>query len=779
MPLTPIELWRGTLRDRFGRPFEREKPPEPEDVGFLARLWRGLTPWKEEKGETLGTAWQGLMGTSFLPESVYKDPTKALTWGGALGQMGELGAGLSVAVPGAIGLRAALAPAIAKGGARGAAAQVAKTALAPVAGAERAIGAVGKGISRGVGAMTKPIGSRVAPAVTPKPLTPREQATDKLFRVLKIEKPALRETEALRHVERTRRGAMMERAAAKGEPEAALARAGKLRAGKYPTAQTPIRERFSKEEASELFGTIRDSNLRIYDKAKANDAFVKLLYSDQPLQKGEIALLGEVFGPKFVSAYETLGRKVVKGLLDVANLPRAVIASADLSATLRQGGILLARRPYLGPGMLKAQIKSFFSKNELQKLDDIIRADKDFVLFNELGGYMAPLPGKTTQLWKAEEAFMTRFARKIPLIAQSERAFIGGLNYLRFNSFKHGLKLFRKLGATSERDLRGLVKLINIASGRGDWKLLRGDIGPLASAILFSPRLQLAKLQLPAMLLPKSAAEIAHWGKYMTPVRKEAWRTMIQFLGFGAGILSMAKLAGAKIEMDPRSTDFGKIKMGETRADIWTGFAQYARFASQFLTSERKEARGGAIRELQRTGVIGRFIQSKFSPGAGLVYDILAGRTYMGEELSFETESLRRQAFYRLTPLFFQDMIDATAEEGLMGSLFAAPAFLGVGMVTHRPGEAPILRKAKPGEISFAEASRMAYQDIEARVWGNYPSELRRISDEIKKLENGDEAEQVKAKRMLMQYPAIMMARKLIALEKKRWQATNKRLYKT
>ena len=573
------------------------------------------------------------------------------------------------------------------------------------------------------------------PPVTPEPAQP---AVKKLLDILKIEKPVLRETRALRHEELQRRAAMMGKAVAEGEPEAALARAAQLRAGKLPTAGTPLREQFTSEEATQLFGVVRDSPLQIYEKVRAYDAFNKILLTNEPLQRNEIRLLGEVFGPEFVARFDTLGRKAIKLALDLANLPRALIASGELSATLRQGGILLARRPYLAPQMVWKQIKAFFSKKSLQELDDAIRTDKDFTLFNELGGYTAPLPGKTAQLWKAEEAFMSRFTRHIPVVAQSERAYIGGLNYLRFESFKHGKRLFEKMGTTSDEDLRGLIKLITTASGRGNWSILKGDVGPIANAILFSPRLQLSRLQLPTYLFHKSPA-----------VRKEAWRTLIQFMGFGVGILSMAKMAGAEIGFDPRSADFGKIKVGKTRLDIWTGFLQYARFLTQMITAQRKTETGEIV-ELNRAQVGRRFIQSKLAPAAGFLNDLLEGVTYMGEEMSFETESMRRQAYNRLAPMFWQDMIDAISEEGLMGGLVTSPGLFGVGVITYRPREAPIIGKSPS-------------QQLEEQIWAKYPPYLKQIADQIKLLERTDP---LKAKQLQRQHPQILSIRREIALSK-------------
>jgi hypothetical protein len=46
------------------------------------------------------------------------------------------------------------------------------------------------------------------------------------------------------------------------------------------------------------------------------------------------------------------------------------------------------------------------------------------------------------------------------------------------------------------------------------------------------------------------------------------------------------------VEIDPRSTDFGKIKVGNIRWDIWGGFQQWVRVASQLATGERKTGKG-------------------------------------------------------------------------------------------------------------------------------------------------------------------------------------------
>ncbi len=62
------------------------------------------------------------------------------------------------------------------------------------------------------------------------------------------------------------------------------------------------------------------------------------------------------------------------------------------------------------------------------------------------------------------------------------------------------------------------------------------------------------------------------------------------------------------------------------------------------------------------------------------------------------------------------------------------------------------------------------YWEIENQVWARYPPELKKISEQIKILENTDPRQ---AKMLLMQNPGIMMARKLIAMQKKMLKMQN------
>ena len=147
--------------------------------------------------------------------------------------------------------------------------------------------------------------------------------------------------------------------------------------------------------------------------------------------------------------------------------------------------------------------------------------------------------------------------------------------------------------------------------------------------------------------------------------------------------MGLIKATGVgEVEFDPRSGDFGKVKIGETRLDPWRGYIQYARFVAQLLAGERKSAYGN-LNKTQRFDIAFRFLQSKTSPALGMFVDLLKGENFRGEPLFQETTGFIKTARDRLLPLALQDVIDAMEQSGMNGLWTAAPALLGVGTLTY------------------------------------------------------------------------------------------------
>jgi hypothetical protein len=166
-----------------------------------------------------------------------------------------------------------------------------------------------------------------------------------------------------------------------------------------------------------------------------------------------------------------------------------------------------------------------------------------------------------------------------------------------------------------------------------------------------------------------------------------------KFIVAGLSILALIKLMGGeevKVEADSRSSDFGKIKIGNTRWDIWGGFQPWIRVMAQVITGERKLTTTGEIVSLTkdeypfttRKEVILRFIEGKFAPVPALINELISGaKTFTGDEITAET--VIKEKFI---PMYIQDITDAYIDGGLGRAIgVGLAAFFGVGTQTYQP----------------------------------------------------------------------------------------------
>ena len=451
-----------------------------------------------------------------------------------------------------------------------------------------------------------------------------------------------------------------------------VATAGEIKS-LFPAVPT---KEITPDKIEELMGMVQKATESGFVERDTNAAMFDLLTTGTLPEPRHLRNMAKVFGDEFAVAIKSL-RGVqpskLEKLWDVMNIGRATLASTDISGVARQGLILGLMHPLQVPRAFGRMFKSLFSEKLALQMDDVMRLDPLFQEFTRKG-YIAPIR-KGVRLTVMEEAYMSNLAGKIPLVRRSERAYITYLNELRFGSYKVARGSWVAQGA-GRKELEVLQDLINFASGRGTLPANMEYYAPMFNAFLFSPRLQMSMIQLPRqigrMLMSKNP--------YM---RKEAARALVTFVGGGAALLTLLKGTGAaKVELDPRSGDFAKLQIGETRYDVWRGYAQYTRFLSQMLTGERKSAYGN-MNKSQRDEIAWRFLQSKSSPAFGLMIDLLRGESYLGDELFTNTNDLIKTAKERFMPLAIQDTIDAVEQSGVNGAWTAIPASLGIGTLTY------------------------------------------------------------------------------------------------
>jgi len=534
-------------------------------------------------------------------------------------------------------------------------------------------------------------------------------------------------TERLRHPERVVRGQAAARIFEANPTSEGFGQARASMRGEYAKAGFKVGPEFTAEDMNGLYRRVAESDLLPYEKLNAAGALEDLLTKGRPNPGDyDLALVGRVFGKQFVDTLAKRNKWVDLGL-DVLNFPRAFTASFDMSAPLRQGLVLGAGHP-VRAAQAFAKMHTFFAKpGAYEGFVQSLRTAPELPLAQEAGLHLASLkvPGGKKGLAGGEEMFRSHFAEKIPVLGRgvqaSERAYIGYLDKLRFDVWKDVSGRFQKSGIDPDANpevYRQLASWINTASGRGSLGKYGERVGGVLSQAFFSPRFIASRLQ-----LLKIAVNPATYVKLSDPVRREMARSLVSTAAGGLSLVGLAAAAGAKVETDARSTDFGKIRIGHVRIDPWGGFQPYARLIAQMVGgpgefSERhkvmnakgedtgrvstethslfrygaRKTMSGAMKPLTGRGPfpetrkdqVYRFWEQKTSPPAGLVLDVL--RAYKDPGGNDVTPS--SLAFQTFVPMFIQDTYEAIQQEGLAVGAAAAPlSFYGASVGTYRTPE--------------------------------------------------------------------------------------------
>lgn len=391
-------------------------------------------------------------------------------------------------------------------------------------------------------------------------------------------------------------------------------------------------------------------------------------------------------------------------------LPRTLQAWGEFSAFARQGSMFLTTKHSWRsvPDMLKF----FASKEHFRRFKADVITDPDYEHIRRSGLRASVLANKLTQ---KEEGFMTNFfknarggkysgaanaAQKAYQkthgflvgggIEASDRAYTGFLTMLRVKKFKEMLAVGRLNNQDTRPNsqyVKEIADFVNMATGSANFG--PGDSWssalPLLNAIFYAPRKIVATIQ---MFNP------AYYYKLPPDIRKEALIRLISWTAMwvtiNAGVFGATALLGKDddgIEIDPRSSDFGKIKIGNTRFDIAGGNLNLAVLFFRLVTGKTKSSSTGIVRELgegygSTTGdeLMLNYFTNKFSPMASLFMTIIKGTDFDGEPVS-----AKKEFFSRVFPLFAQDVVDVIKDEPglipIMSSVMSG--LIGVGISTY------------------------------------------------------------------------------------------------
>lgn len=219
----------------------------------------------------------------------------------------------------------------------------------------------------------------------------------------------------------------------------------------------------------------------------------------------------------------------------------------------------------------------------------------------------------------------------------------------------------------------------NVATGRG--KLTQGLEGAATelNSIFFAPRYVVSRFQV-------IAGQPFYGGNARTRILI-ATEYAKYLIGLNI-VYGLAAAAGAEFEWDPRSSDFGKIRFGNTRIDPLSGMAQVSTLLGRLWHGETKTL-SGQVEKAEHGTVLIRFLRQKLAPFPGGVWSAWTGKNAIGEEVTPGEVGIDM-----LTPISFGEIAEIMENEGVAkGSVYAMLSILGAGVQHY---EAKRTRRERP-----------------------------------------------------------------------------------
>lgn len=489
---------------------------------------------------------------------------------------------------------------------------------------------------------------------------------------------ARNENALLYSTERAKRAAMAAEAMKVGGQEGYHAALGQLK-GELPKVNFKGFTHLDQTTLDAMHTFIQQHpGLRTYDKITAMRSLSKAVSGKVPTQS-EQKILQKVFGAETTKqVVESVGfwKKAGYHARDLLNVPRALMASFDLSAPFRQGLVAGTSYPGIFAKNFAPMLRSFKSEDVFHGVMEGIYDRPTFPLMQKAKLALTDIgdiPGEGAPALK-EEQFNSNIAERLPGIGHgvraSDRAYVAFLNKTRADIFDRLVHQAAESGVDlhDQKQLEDIAKFVNSATGRGSLGALQAHAVTL-NTLLFSPRLLASRFN---FLNP------VYYMRLSPFARQQALRAALRTVGTIGTVLYAAKMAGAKVNTDPTNADFAKIKIGNTRIDLAGGFQQPIRLLAQLAEGKITSSTTGkvihlgpqGVGHLSRKDIAQRFFEGKLAPVPSLVNDLFAGTTFAGQPLSWKQEIESR-----MIPLLAQDANDLANQHGGLKN----PAGLGAG----------------------------------------------------------------------------------------------------
>ena len=283
-----------------------------------------------------------------------------------------------------------------------------------------------------------------------------------------------------------------------------------------------------------------------------------------------------------------------------------------------------------------------------------------------------------------EEEIPVDIPSRIPLLGilfrMGENAFVASSRYMRYQVAKQYLNVWRKSGKElTKRELESIGRLANSQTGRGETAAKSQKPG-LLNNLFWSPRNLRAHVDILTLhLFDRNFTAFA---------RKQAAINLLRYISGAGMILAIADwIDDDSVTWDTNSSNFGKIKIGDTRFSVGGGMEILIILASRLITREFTSSFTGKIKSID-TGkfdalggkdLVFNFVENKLSPAAQLAVALIDQKTWKGDKLT-----IPQMVDDALTPLIIQNVFETGTSEDSANVLAALIAeSLGVNVQTY------------------------------------------------------------------------------------------------
>lgn len=369
-----------------------------------------------------------------------------------------------------------------------------------------------------------------------------------------------------------------------------------------------------------------------------------------------------------------------------AGLPRAFMATADMSAVFRQAFMLGVAYPKDFAKAIKISAKAMIDPQFAAETMTILENDNMSLIREEAGLFFSSLD---TALTTSEEAFSSKALEKIyglggpgkaiqTVMTASERHMVIMLNHMRAAAFDSFVEANPQADA-AERKV--MAHYINTASGRGDLNTRIGSFEGAAqalSAVMFSPRFAVSRFMVaPEAIGVVSKAKLKGENEAAAKEITRQWGSLVLTNGL---IMTLAILAGAKVGDDPEESDFGLIIFGRTRIDMYAGMGPPMRLLAKWLDSGYKRITGEEVDVDLGTQTLNTLVKYKASPWISGGIELFTGKRYV----SREDIPAWRVIGERAIPISLSNFIQNLQDESTGGEIAAelSGEFVGISIYT-------------------------------------------------------------------------------------------------